>query len=89
MPSIVYKLCKTDEKEYSFVQNSEKFSPGQQRVYLREGNPPRLTKILILHWKKGYQFSRLQPGPDSPWPGIMKLFPARESLVSDGGRENG
>jgi hypothetical protein len=36
--------------------------------------------------KKGYRFSRPQPGchlPNSPLPGIIKLFPARESLVSD------
>ncbi len=36
--------------------------------------------------KKGYQFSRPQPGchlPNSSWPGIIKLFPARKSLVSD------
>jgi hypothetical protein len=39
-----------------------------------------------LHCKKGYCFSHPQPGchePNSPWPGIIKLFPARESLVSD------
>jgi hypothetical protein len=36
--------------------------------------------------RKGYHFSHPQPGchlPNSPWPGIIKLFPARESLVSD------
>ncbi len=36
--------------------------------------------------KNGYRFSRPQPGchfPNSPWPGIIKLFPARESFVSD------
>ncbi len=36
--------------------------------------------------KKGQRFSRPQPGchiPNSPWPGIIKLFPARESQVSD------
>jgi hypothetical protein len=35
---------------------------------------------------KGYPFSRLQPGchlQNSPWPGIIKPFLARESLVSD------
>jgi hypothetical protein len=34
-----------------------------------------------VHCKKGYRFSRPQPGchlPNSPWPGIIKLFPARE-----------
>ncbi len=41
--------------------------------------------------KSGYTvkvdpFCRPQPGchlPNSPWPGIIKLFPVRESLVSD------
>jgi hypothetical protein len=40
----------------------------------------------IIHCKKDYQFSRPQPGchiPNSPWPGIIKFFRARESLVSD------
>ncbi len=39
-----------------------------------------------LHCKKGWPFSRPQPGchlPNSPWSGKIKLFPARESLVSD------
>jgi hypothetical protein len=36
--------------------------------------------------KKGLPFSRPQPGchgPNSPWTGIIKFFPFRESLVSD------
>jgi hypothetical protein len=36
--------------------------------------------------KKGLPFSCPQPGchlPNSPWTGIIKLFPSRESLVSD------
>ncbi len=36
--------------------------------------------------KKGKRFSRPQPGchlPNSPWPGIIKYFLAKESLVSD------
>ena len=36
--------------------------------------------------QKGQRISRPQPGchlPNSPWPGKIKLFPARESLVSD------
>ncbi len=36
--------------------------------------------------KKVRGFPGLQPGchlPNSPWPGIIKLFPPRESLVSD------
>jgi hypothetical protein len=45
-----------------------------------------------LHSKKGYRFSRPQQGcylPHSLWPGIIKLFPARESLVSDIPAEDG
>jgi hypothetical protein len=41
---------------------------------------------LGIHCKKGKRFSRPQPGchqPNSPWPGIVKLLPAEESLVSD------
>jgi hypothetical protein len=34
--------------------------------------------------KKGYRISLpSRDEPNSPWPGIIKLFPARESLVSD------
>ncbi len=40
-------------------------------------------KRRSLHCKKGLRFSHPQPSSDSPWPGIIKLFPARESLVSD------
>jgi len=45
---------------------------------------PRLairTKFPIYTVKKGFPYSRLQPGchlPNSPWPGIIKLFPAGE-----------
>ncbi len=42
--------------------------------------------FLAIHCKKGYRFSRLQPGchlPNFPWPGIIQLFPASGSLVSD------
>jgi hypothetical protein len=36
--------------------------------------------------KKGYRYSPPHPGYDllnSPWPGIIKSFPARESLEND------
>ncbi len=42
---------------------------------------PRLDP---LHCTKCYRFSRLQPGchlPNTPWAGIIKLFPARESDI--------
>ncbi len=41
---------------------------------------------MFLHRKKGYRLSRLQKGchlPNSPWAEIIKLFPARDSSVSD------
>jgi hypothetical protein len=53
----------------------------------------RLTKKVLLiegliayTVKKDYPFSRLQPDchlPNSPWLGIIKSLPARESIVSD------
>ena len=45
-----------------------------------------ISKLKPLTVKKGQRFSRPQLGchlPNSPWPGIIKLFPARESLISD------
>ncbi len=48
---------------------------------------------LVTHTvKKGYRFPRPQAGMSLtkiPWPGIIKLFPARESLVSDIPAEDG
>ncbi len=44
------------------------------------------TKAEALHCKKDEQFSCPQLGchlPNSPWAGIIKLFPARKSLISD------
>ncbi len=43
----------------------------------------RLTKYVTYTVKKGYRFSRPRPGchlSNSPWPRIIKLFPATESL---------
>jgi hypothetical protein len=43
-------------------------------------------QALMYTVKEGYNFSRPQPGchqPNSPYPVIIKLFPARESLVCD------
>jgi hypothetical protein len=42
--------------------------------------------VRYLHCKKNYRFSRPQMGyylPNSPWPVIIKLFLASESLLSD------
>ncbi len=61
-------------------------------VYSSYDNPDLYRRLQSLirkaanTVKKGYWFSRLQPGchlPNSPWPGIIKLFPARGSLVND------
>jgi hypothetical protein len=52
-------------------------------------------ELVCIHCKKGYRFSRLQPGchlPNSPWRGIIKLFPARREFGKGHpgwGRENG
>ncbi len=61
-------------------------------IYLEE-NVVHRTKLGRLpkntwpmHCKKGYQFSRPQPGcylPNSPWTGIIEFFPPRETLVSN------
>jgi hypothetical protein len=50
-------------------------------------NQIQLQAVIRTHCKKYLLFSCPQPGchlPNSPWAGIIKLFPARrESLVSD------
>jgi hypothetical protein len=52
------------------------------------GSPvPGIWRLVSDHTvKKGWRFSRPQPRchlPNSPWAGKIKLFPLRESLVSD------
>ncbi len=47
---------------------------------------------LGMHCKKSKRFSRPQLGchlPNSPWPGIIKIIPARECLISDIPAEDG
>ena len=47
--------------------------------------------VVWVHCKKTLRFSRPRLGchlPNSPWAGKLKLFPARESLVSDIPTEN-
>ncbi len=49
-------------------------------------SPTYFTGDGNVHCKKGLPFSRPQPGchlPYSPWTGIIKSFPSRESMVSD------
>ncbi len=44
------------------------------------------SKVSKVHCKKGWRFSRPQPGfhwPNSPWAEIIIFSPARDSLVSD------
>jgi hypothetical protein len=46
----------------------------------------KLLRKICYTVKKDYRFSRLQQGchkPNSHRPGIIKVFPARKSLVSD------
>jgi hypothetical protein len=55
----------------------------EQRIHRREAD---------THCKKGSRFSRPQTGchfPNSPWPGIISLFPAWGNLVSDIPAEDG
>ncbi len=68
-------------EDYS-QRHSESF-----RSFLRQIVAFALASTFLfesLHCKKIYRFSRPQPGSHSsntPWPGIIKLIPARESLV--------
>jgi hypothetical protein len=61
-----------------------KYKKGHYNVLTRVVSYTAHTEYIHTG-KKGYRFSRPQPGchlPNSSWPGIIKLFPARESLVS-------
>jgi len=52
----------------------------------------RVIKHNVHNVKKSWQYSRPQlecHKPNSPRPEIIKLFPARESLVSDKATEDG
>ncbi len=53
---------------------------------VKEAEQIRKVPLKRVHCKKGLWLSRPHPGcnkPNSPWPGVIELFPARESLVSD------
>jgi hypothetical protein len=56
---------------------------GQNAIILQPRNI--LLLLLLLHCKKGYRYSCPQPGCHLKLslPGMIKLFPARESLVCD------
>ncbi len=65
------------------------FSVGQVDVFasrsVHEEELIPTTAKSSMHCKKGYRFSIPQAGchwPNSPWPGIIKFFPAREGLVT-------
>jgi hypothetical protein len=62
--------------------------PPVHELYTTQVNVPLLKGQLgkLYTVKKDERFSCPQTGgpePNSPWPGIIKLFLARESLVSD------
>jgi hypothetical protein len=63
------------------------FSPGIEiQQYARIIQYIFFTSPRYYTVNKGYSFFHLQPGchlPNSPWPGIIKLFPASGNLVSD------
>jgi hypothetical protein len=62
---------------------------GLRSVFLSDPDPStqwNQVEYVSYTVKKGLGFSHFQPGchqPNSPWSGKIKLFPARESLVSD------
>ena len=79
MPIITF-LPQSGFKLYT-VKKGYRFSRPQPIITFL---PQSGFKIYTV--KKGQRFSRPQlrcHQSNSPWPGIIKLFPARESLVSD------
>jgi hypothetical protein len=54
-------------------------------IYLTDGAWFSLvfTQLVLYTVKKGFRLSCPQPGCHSTRPGIIKIFPARENLVSD------
>jgi hypothetical protein len=72
-------------KENVCKDDIDSFSDLHFRSTQRKGFKINFLEDIIYTVKKGLPFSRPQPGchkPNSPWPGIIYLFPARESLVS-------
>jgi len=66
----------------SIISHSHKTQILAYRTVKKLWECPHYAKPILL--KKGYRFSRLQPALTKlSWPGINKVFPARESLVSD------
>jgi hypothetical protein len=82
------------------VKNNEKYSIWKRKL---EGKAAILLMVTFAYpsacyflrdytVKKASDFLLSHPGcqsPNSPWPGIIKLFPARERLVSDIPDRNG
>ncbi len=59
---------------------------GKQKNIFGSEMKGKAAKVVALHCKKRLLIFRLQRGchfPSSPWPGIINLFPASGSLVSD------
>jgi hypothetical protein len=68
-----------EDVSYELKDGDKSFGAGQQEKF---ETCRRISYIV----KKAFRFSRPQPGchlPNSAWPGINKIFPARDSLVSD------
>jgi hypothetical protein len=67
-------------KKEAGVREVKEKEAGVKEVKLKGGRNQRGRRKV--HCKKGCRFYRPQTGchlPNSPWPGIIKLFPARES----------
>jgi hypothetical protein len=71
-----HSLTAIKYQRHGFVEKKP-FLPGERYVVVSKD---------AFTVKKGYRFFRPQPGchlPNPPWAGFIKLFPARESLVSN------
>ncbi len=78
------KLQKSPMVCFARIKNNLPHDKNEEYILKVNRDVPGVSTL-----KKDYRFSRPQSGchllikKNSIWPGIIKLFPARESLVSD------
>ncbi len=86
---IIHTHVNVSSKAYVYDENIYNFCARARFAgctYLRHIILGLNTVPFLYTVKKGYRFSQPQLGchlPNSPWPGKIQIFPARESLVSD------
>jgi hypothetical protein len=69
-----------------FLTAKGRAAPPPPYFYIHLSKSRPQIQIIVYTVKNGYRFPRPTLGchsANSPWPGIIKLFPARESLISD------